>query len=92
MRVYREFENGWCFCMNDEAGTRVIPRSVFRFGVKFMDEDCVEIHQPGATTAVRRVALFPGDTEDTVRAFLLSVGFEERPRAERGGPTLESQV
>ncbi|AVA33803.1 hypothetical protein [Cupriavidus metallidurans] len=92
MSVYREFNNGWCLAMNDEVGTRVIPRSVFRFGVKFMNENCVEIHQPGATSAVRRVELFPGDTEDSVRAFLLSVGFEERPRAGPGEPTLESQA
>lgn len=78
MKIYRKLENGWCLAMNDEVGTCVIPRSVLRFGVMFMDEDCMEIHQPGATTAVRRAQLFPGDTEESV-----SVGFEERP-AHRG--------
>lgn len=79
MKVYREFDEGYVVLMDDQVGKRAAPGSVFRFGVRFQGNPCVEMHQPGGTSGVRRV--FDGETEDSIRAFLVGIGFEERPRA-----------
>lgn len=78
MTVIREFDNGWMLAMNDEVGKRVIPGSVFRFGAHFDGHPVIEFYQRGSTEGMR--SFLPGETEASVRSFLVSVGFVEARR------------
>jgi hypothetical protein len=82
MPIYREFENGWLLAMNDESCTRVIP-SVFRFGRTFYGHATIEFWQSGGGEGMR--AFVPGETEDSVRTFLVELGFVEARRYQGEG-------
>ncbi|AMU19216.1 hypothetical protein A3203_38985 (plasmid) [Burkholderia cenocepacia] len=88
MKVIREPVDGWMVRMNDEVGKRVVPESVFRFGrVTSLNDGkpLVEILQPGWTHGLRYFV--PFNDEAGVRAFLVGLGFTERPRVTPGDGT-----
>ncbi|MDV3102905.1 hypothetical protein [Burkholderia cenocepacia] len=88
MKIIREPVDGWMIRMNDEVGKRVVPGSVFRFGrVTSLNDGrpLVEILQPGWTRGLRYFD--PFNDEAGVRAFLVGLGFTERPRVTPGDGT-----
>lgn len=89
MPIYREFENGWILAMNDESCARVVP-SVFRFGRTFCALPTVEFWQCGAGEGMH--AFVPGETETSVRAFLIELGFIEARRYRTDGDLELEQV
>lgn len=89
MMVYREFENGWMLAMNDEAGKKVVPDSLFRFGRQFDGHPVIDFWQREGASGLR--VFLPNETENGVRAFLLDLGFTEARRYDsQGDPELEA--
>lgn len=80
MAILREVVDGWLIAMNDEVGKRACPGSVFRFGRKSGDYPLVETFQPGWSVGTQH--LMPFRDEEEVRAFLLGLGFTEKPRVD----------
>ncbi|MBB5409367.1 hypothetical protein HDG34_003308 [Paraburkholderia sp. HC6.4b] len=89
MAIYREFDNGWTLAMSDESCTRVVP-SVFRFGRMFYGRATIEFWQCGGAEGMRAFA--PGETESSVRAFLVELGFIEARRYRTDGDLDLEQV
>lgn len=89
MMVYREFENGWMLAMNDEAGKKVVPDSLFCFGRQFDGRPVIDFWQREGGSGLR--GFLPHETENSVRAFLLDLGFTEVRRYDpQGDPELET--
>jgi hypothetical protein len=89
MPIYREFDNGWTLAMSDESCTRVVP-SVFRFGRTFYGRPTIEFWQWRGGEGMR--AFSPGETESSVRAFLVEHGFIEARRYRTEGDLDLEQV
>ncbi|MBN3761178.1 hypothetical protein G3O01_10145 [Burkholderia sp. Ac-20365] len=86
-KIVREPVDGWLIRMNDEVGKRAVPGCLFRFGRMSMDGrlPVVETYQPGWTVGTQY--FLPFKDESALRAFLLGLGFEERPRVAQGDGT-----